>query len=144
MRLLSPPERGFITELVCSPIGEGLWRLREPLVYHSELLETVAVPSGFVCDGNSLPRLARVVSERMDYAEAGFLHDYLYRKGAVYSNPDVELTRQLADEVYREALEVLGLWGPRRWLRWTGLRLGAWRVWQRRDVFWRPRESDYS
>ena len=135
-------ERGFLTPLVCTPCGDGLWRLREPLVYQSELIDFAAVPPNFICDGNSLPRLARVVSERMDYAEAGFLHDYLYRKGAVYGNPDVELTRSLADRVYVEALESLGLGKIRRWLRWTALRAFAWSAWQKRDVFWRPRELD--
>lgn len=82
--------------------------LVEPLVYFSALLGMViTVPAGFVTDYASVPRapltywLFGGVGD-----EAAVVHDFLYEKGIV--------PRELADEVYGEALEACGVPAWRR------------------------------
>jgi len=82
--------------------------LVEPLVYYSALLELlVTVPAGFVTDYASVPRapltywLFGGVGD-----EAAVVHDFLYSTGVV--------PRQVADEVYGEALEACGVAAWRR------------------------------
>ena len=74
------------------------WRLLEPLVYQSDLLDRdVVVPAGFVTDFASVPRapiayfLAGNTGNR-----AAVVHDYLCRTG--------EVDRRVADDVFFEAL----------------------------------------
>jgi hypothetical protein len=101
------------------PLPGRRWRLARALVYQSVVANArLYVPRGFECDGNSLPRLAWLVALPTDYAEAGMVHDWLYRQYG-YS-------RQLADRVYREALQVLGMGWWRRNLRYCALRMAGW------------------
>lgn len=91
--------------------------LVEPLVYFSALLGLlVTVPAGFVTDYASVPRapltywLFGGVGD-----EAAVVHDFMYEKGIV--------PRDVADEVYAEALEACGVSAWRRGPMWAAVRL---------------------
>lgn len=91
----------FVTELLVSPIKHGtLWITEAPFVVESAIAGTIEVPAGFLFDGNSLPRLAWIVRPKTEYLEAGCVHDFLYRYGK---------DRKLADRVYEEILESMGM-----------------------------------
>lgn len=82
---------------------DGPWhRLTSPLRYYSrEVDEVIKVPSGFVTDFASVPRLPIaywLFGSRADYAAA--VHDYLYRWD--------KFTRVKCDHIFAEAMAVRG------------------------------------
>lgn len=84
----------FLTRLVYeSVLGTNLIILVEPLRYYSEILKRIVeIPTGFVCDLESIPMI-RGTSPR-----GGVAHDYFCR---VDSDPVV--TKQKAASLYLEA-----------------------------------------
>lgn len=81
--------------------GRLVYALRAPFRYESDALgRTVEVPSGFVTDFESIPRLVAGLTGRQ-CPRAGVVHDYLYQTHTV--------TKAEADALYREALIVAGL-----------------------------------
>ncbi len=98
---------------------DGQWILGAPLVYDSVIAgRTLTVPMGFRTDLASTPRLPVVYLLFGGVAtRAAVVHDYLYSTG--------EVPRKLADEVMREASEVIGVPWWRRWAMWAGVRVGG-------------------
>lgn len=109
----------FLTELNLIEIEDKLWRVYEPLVYESDLLSevvtdilgykfdspcVVTVPSGFITDLASVPRvpIAYWFWGGRCHREA-LIHDYLYR---VDSNPVVSF--MTANQVFLEAAKARG------------------------------------
>jgi hypothetical protein len=112
----------FQSRLLMSPVGsERWWMLEAPLVYKSDRFGLIVVPTGFIFDGNSLPRFARFINSPTDFAEAGAVHDFLYRFGF-----KLGVSRKLADQIYVEALVTLGMGKFQAKLRYLGLRLFGW------------------
>lgn len=118
----------FLSPLRIELIGEvandfrGSWRLTAPLVYHSKRLgERVEVPSGFITDFESCPRvpvLFLLFGELVH--SAAVVHDWLYTAPAPVSRAE-------ADAVLREACIAVGVPAWRAWGVWAGVRLGGWR-----------------
>lgn len=107
----------FKATIHLSPVdGQGrIWRVDKALVFYSAVLgRTLTVPKDFICDLNSMPRLAWIVSPKTDFPAAGALHDWGYRNG--------HLLQADADKLYREALIVLGLSEGRAQVRYLALR----------------------
>lgn len=76
----------------------------------------VRVPAGTITDLASTPRLLWVIfPPHGQYAKAAIIHDYLYDK-AIGSKP-------LADAIFLEAMEVLGVPRWRRVLMYWAVRL---------------------
>ena len=103
-----------------TPVEHGrMWLIESPLVYESDIPDvgTITVPAGFICDMNSIPRFLWWISPPTDFPEAGVIHDFGYRYKL--------WPRQTVDAIYREALEVLGAGGFRRFLRYWGVRIGG-------------------
>jgi hypothetical protein len=103
--------------------GRGTWRLLDPLVYESDVAAaTVTVPAGFVTDLASVPRLpfAYLLTGGIGHA-AAVVHD------AIYTGHQVD--RALADEIFHEALLVLGVSRLQAWLMWAGVRVGGGSSW---------------
>ncbi len=84
----------FLTSLITEELlGSKYARLRFPFVYYSRCLgRKLIVPTGFICDYESVP-LLKASSKR-----AGVLHDYVCR-----TDSDPVLTKALAAELYNEA-----------------------------------------
>lgn len=117
-------QRRFLTKLCVELIahgGSGTWRLTAPLVFRSRELDTaIIVPADFVTDFASVPRivLAYLLTGNTAHA-AAVLHDYLYRV------PTERVTRAQADAVLREAMIATRVPAWRRWMIYTGVRLGG-------------------
>jgi len=111
---------GFLTRLVLELIDEDndLYKLLEPLIYNSELLGyTVVVPSGFVTDFASVPRLPFAYTLFGGMAKrAAVVHDFLYSEAG-------KLPRSKADAVFKEAMLVTGVSIWRRNFMWLGVRV---------------------
>jgi hypothetical protein len=103
--------------------GRGTWRLLTDLVYESDLIGgTVTAPCGMVTDLASVPRLpgAYLLAGGLGHA-AAVIHDALYTNHVT--------TRTMADDVFYEALRVLGVSGFQAWLMWAGVRVGGGGSW---------------
>ena len=96
----------FQTALVAEAVDGG-WRLHAPLVYYSDVLgRTVTVPTGYVTDLASVPRLFRFIVPvaNAKNRRAAVVHDYLC------THPDgLVKDQKQADQVFREALGVVGV-----------------------------------
>ena len=91
------------------------WLLLEDLVYQSDLLgRDFVVPAGFVTDFASVPRapIAYLMAGNTGH-RAAVVHDYLIRSG--------EVEREMADEVFKEALSASGV----DWWRTQAMYLGV-------------------
>ncbi len=97
----------------------GTWTLLAPLVYVSDVLgRMVTVPSGFVTDFASVPRLPVAYLLAGDSGhEAAVLHDWAYTSHFC--------TKAEADAMFREALLCGGEPGWRAWMMWAGVKIGG-------------------
>jgi len=96
----------FLTELHLSlkPGSDSVYILDEPLVYFSDIIGKVEVPTGFNTDLASVPRVPIVYSMWGGKAHReGVLHDYIFRKD---SDPCVPF--MLANWVFLEAMKSRG------------------------------------
>jgi Protein of unknown function (DUF1353) len=113
----------FLTECDLTPLSDGLhWRLKSRLVFRSaNIEELISVPSGFVTDLASVPRLFWNILPPFCIAQEACVHDWIYRNHT--------FSRMVCDVLLYEMM----LAERRHWLmRWTiyiGVRLGGWVAW---------------
>lgn len=122
----------FIGEVVVSPIAETQpqqWIVRQDLVvriYGSELV----VPSGFICDFASVPRLLKpLFPDKAINSTASVVHDYLYSTGLS--------SKWMADAVFYELLKCAHCAWITRISMWLGVALFgfvAWRKHRKQDL----------
>lgn len=119
----------FIGKLDVTPLGRSDWQLDRPFGYRTSDGETVKVPAGFVTDFASVPRFLPIAYSLCgDTAhKAAVIHDYLYRM----TNKD----RRRCDWIFRDAMQADGVPGWRRWLMWSGVRIGGWLARKKVDGF---------
>jgi hypothetical protein len=91
----------FKTKLILEVVDGG-WQVVQPFIYHSELLgRDIEVPTGYVTDLASVPRLFRFIVPvaNAKNRRAAVVHDYLctHPEGLVKD-------QKQADRVFREAL----------------------------------------
>jgi hypothetical protein len=118
---------GFQNNLVAEKIaeansgGRAEWRLREDLIYQSELVGLIIVPAGYETDFASVPRLPLAYWLTGDTAHASaVVHDYLC--SVRFTRGDI--TWRAAAEVFDEAMKCEGVPAWRRWLMVNGV-MGA-------------------
>lgn len=89
--------------------GKQTYVLLEDFTYESALLGMLIVPAGFTTDFASIPRIAWRYIDPEDpcVAYPSVVHDFLYSmKGGIPGKP--KYTREQADQVLREAMEICG------------------------------------
>jgi len=108
-----------LTLVAATDQDDGQWVLTEPLLYSSEIAQgVITVPKGFQTDFASTPRLPVIYWLTGNVAaKAAVVHDYLYSSG--------QFPRAMADAIFREASEVIGVSWFRRWTMWLGVRIGG-------------------
>lgn len=78
--------------------GRKLWATTDDYFYcYEPENELVSVPAGFVSDMASIPAAARILYDPADFAEAAFVHDYLYALGEPGG-------REKADDILRSMI----------------------------------------
>lgn len=100
--------------------GRGSWQVTSPFSYQADSGEIYTVPVGFVTDFASVPRIPIIfdlVGDRGN--EAATLHDYLYSK------PHAVSTREMADQLLKEAALAQGCSPWVAWALYLGVRLGG-------------------
>ena len=118
----------FTSPLKVSPLPNGRWVVLEEFSYWTELFGecwTITVPAGFVTDFASIPRAVWWLMSPYDptHGKAAVIHDYLYA-----SQP---CSRKEADQVFLEAMQVLGCGWCRRTVIYQSVRWfagGAWKA----------------
>lgn len=93
----------FTNVLIVSPLKDGkLWVNRNKFFYdvgHEGSGDTIEVPSGFITDFASIPRVFWVILPKWGrYGNASVVHDYLYFTK--------ERSRKEADDIFYEAMIV--------------------------------------
>lgn len=105
--------------------GRGSWRLLSPLIYKSADGVTYTVPTGFVTDFASVPRVPIVFDELGDRGNlAATLHDWLYTVDPKTGAHPVQ-TRLEADELLREAAIAQGVSSFDAEILFLGVRVGG-------------------
>ena len=102
---------------------KALWRLNRDLRYYSERLgDWIIVPKDFVTDFASVPRLPvafLLTGGKGD--EAAVIHDWLYSLQ--------HLPRELCDEIFKEALVIMGYSAATVSFMYAGVRIGGGWTW---------------
>jgi Protein of unknown function (DUF1353) len=108
------------------------WTVAEPLVYRGRR-DTFTVPAGFRTDFASVPRVVVWLIPRLGrYTLAAVLHDWLVTEGLRTG----AVSPRDADGLFRRVMREQGVPIVRRWLMWTGVRLGALTDPARRRGWW--------
>ena len=111
----------FTTALAVTPLDNGRdWQLLDPFEYYREddADTIITVPAGFITDFASIPRgLWWLYPPTGRYGKAAVIHDYLYR------TPGYQCTRKEADQIFVEAMAVLGVPRYRRSVMYRSLRM---------------------
>jgi hypothetical protein len=121
------------SKLVACKIGEldgrTVWELDEPFQYTNGVIK-ITIDKGFQCDFCSVPRvpiaylLVGAIGE-----EAGLVHDYGYREGAI-----PKMTRAEVDKLFYNILGECGVSWWKRKAMYYAVRVGAGRNWHKRKV----------
>lgn len=109
------------------------WIVERPILYVSDIASaalgvktTVEIKAGFKTDLASIPRVFQAVitpngRERL----AAVVHDYLYERQPKWC------TRKMADDIFLEAMTVLGERWSRRYAMYMAVRVGGWLYWNK-------------
>jgi hypothetical protein len=122
--------------------GRCQWRLSGPLPYDVGAEgsgETITVPAGFVTDLASIPRLVSgLLPPDGPWAKGAVIHDFLYATagtgvfgGKRWITRPANYSRKEADDVFAEAMKVLGVPAWRRSVIHAAVRLGGQKGWGR-------------
>jgi hypothetical protein len=102
--------------------GPTIFRLLKDVVYEDHYVKYV-VPAGYETDFASVPRcMSWAYPSSGQYNPAAIVHDYLITE--VLENQHA-IESNHVDEVFRLAMQELGVPWYRRWVMWSGVRWGA-------------------
>ena len=120
----------FRTVLVVQDVTDRFKMLFEPLVYDSDLVGQIVVPTGFQTDFASVPRLPLVYRAWGDRAHReAVIHDYLYRTDSIPA-----VSREIANQVFLEAMKSRGVPVWIRYPMYHGVCLGGGWLYHTRGV----------
>jgi len=115
----------FLDPLDATETTDSIWEIsNHPFRYQSDYAARMfTVPVGFFTDFASVPRVVPLIYACLgDTAhEPAVVHDWLYYSAVT--------TREVADNVLREAIIVLGIPAWRATLFFWGVRAGGWSAW---------------
>lgn len=127
----------YLTHLQCEQVDGDHWKLLSPLIYVRDNGEQVRALDGFVTDFASTPRPVWWLMPPSDeYTPAAVTHDWLYRMHTLEKKFDVWppavrcCTRKEADNIFLEAMAVLGVARWKRVAMWAAVRAFGWAAWK--------------
>lgn len=117
-----------LPRLIALPPTYKLFKVPNAFEYHvgSEFsLDIVYIPQDFVCDVASIPPIfySLIGGPLGQYAPAAVVHDRLYR---IQARP-----RKEADQIFLEAMSVLGVSFWKRRAMYLAVRIGGWHPWNK-------------
>ena len=117
----------FTKPLIVRHINGTSWELMETFEYYLENgEEIVRVPKGFITDFASIPRLfwSFIGHPTGRYGKAAIVHDWCYFKRV--------FTRKKCDQIFEEAMEVLGVNWFKRKAMYFSVRAFGWIPWRKK------------
>jgi hypothetical protein len=101
-----------------------LLRLTHYFRYVNAVYGTITVPTGFVTDGASIPKVFwPILGPQGQWFYAAIIHDFLYSKA---SNSHFKVTRWEADEIFLEAMTSLKVPWVKRVAIYQAVRMFGW------------------
>lgn len=125
----------FLGDLLVGYIDGKRWLVAEEFTYRlcqPDGVQFVRIPRGFVTDFASMPLNVIFRSPGGKWDKPAVVHDCLYKTASVSVEGKQEprpITREEADAIFNEAMEVAGVDPVRRWIIYRGVRLGGGRAW---------------
>ena len=111
------------------------YRIEKPYTFYHRFIgstDVITVPVGYVTDLASVPRgLWWWFPPNGRWAGAAILHDYLYGGGEMGGE---SVTRKEADEIFHEAMLILGVGKWKAKVMWFFVRCFGWRAWRKRGL----------
>lgn len=108
-------------------LSSGDWQLLASLSYFHRSGLIITVPRGFITDLASIPRIFHsLIPQHGSHSPAAILHDYLYATQ--------EMSRSKADQLFRDAMEDIGVNPVRRYAMYLAVRAGGWAAWNSRKA----------
>jgi hypothetical protein len=115
---------GFTSPLQVEYVNGKRWKVLQAFVFVTEGGEILTVPVGFETDFASIPRfLWAIYPPAGKWGKAAVVHDWLYASG--------DRTRLECDEIFKDAMEILGVPWLRRQVMYRAVRLGGGAAWDR-------------
>lgn len=115
--------------------GGKRWIVRDGFTYWHNKLEYVDVPSGFVTDFASVPRLLKALwpSPGGKWDLPAVVHDKAYKDGYVRNiyGGKRAITRAEGDQMFRDGMEAQGVRETAEAWFYLGVRLGGWWAWNK-------------
>ena len=111
----------FLNSLVVIDNQDETWTLHDQLEYQSDLGGLIVVPCGFKTDFASAPACIWWMGPGTAVDAPAVVHDRLYYDGA--------FDRKKCDDIFREALLVMGNSRFKAWQMWAAVRMFAWKPW---------------
>lgn len=138
----------FTGALVVEDKLDGNWVVVRSFYYDIGALGAnrhVVIPEGFTTDFASIPKpLWNILPPNgCAYDRAAVVHDFLYRGGFITEflpgefelEPEIEVhhdpTRAEADSILNEAMTISGVGRLKRWLIYSGVRVGGSSAWSK-------------
>lgn len=120
----------FTTKLVLEEYMRGMRSVPGEWVVYNRLVydrghEQIIVSRGFITDLASIPKLFRTLLDVNDaHRRAAVLHDFLYCLQM--------FTRKQCDDMFLEAMWVIGVPAWKRYAMYLAVRAGGWLIWDKR------------
>ena len=144
---------GFLTPLDIRFIDGRKWEVLSRFEYHVGAPDSgtcVTILPGFITDFASIPRgLWNLFPPTGPYGKAAVVHDKLYQDREIFENVhkpayfyEHPCDRKEADNIFNEAMMVLGVGTWTRRIVYAGVRIGGWIAWDKhraaeRKLLWR-------
>lgn len=110
------------------------WRVKDGFTYWLNDLEYVDVPTGFVTDFASIPRVLKVLwpSPGGLWDLPAVVHDKVYRDGFVrnINGGKRNVTRGEGDQLFRDGMEIQRVRETAEACLYRGVRVGGWNAWR--------------
>lgn len=124
----------FTKPLQVENVDDRRWKLLEEFDYFIgdvDSSESVSVPAGTVTDFASIPRpLWNILPPWGKYGKAAVIHDFMYSQHQITSNgKQVDIERKQADDIFLEAMKVLGVGTITRYAMYYAVRVFGHRPW---------------
>ncbi|KKM83839.1 hypothetical protein LCGC14_1305310 [marine sediment metagenome] len=133
--MLKRNRNSFLTPLVVEVKGKRFKLYFDFTYLWKRKYIEIRVKRGFETDFASIPRLLRIIIEKLGLQnKAAVIHDALYQGNYETPNasPRCEFTRSEADLCFLDGMADSGVKEWKRWAMWAAVRIGGWVAWRKR------------
>ena len=120
----------FTDHLLLEDLGDGTFQLLKEFRYHvgdEDSNNVICVPRNFTTDFASVPRIFwNVIPPYGRHGKAAVVHDYLYATNGLHGR----FNRQRCDEIFLEAITVLGVGAIKRQIMFRAVRMFGQKPWE--------------